>query len=1319
MNSNTFVLVFVCNLAVSTVPSSLAASSCTDCIVVDYENGRDDPVCLYSFTPGCKTLTYALSNASSLNNSVVYLEGDHQLGQTLTVQGVANLTIKAATNNSVIHCSQPSSHQDIGSGLVFQYTSNISVINVTFEGCGTLQYSTTLRNNENLKSRSAVYLINCTGVIFSHCRFHKNVARGLSLYDVIGRIEVIKSEFYENKVVDDEKNVHFGGGSIYIEFTYCSPGFPNCNRDKNTHNSNSKYVIRDCLFENNVATSNEISDQINIVQFRVLAGNDGNNAGEGGGIHITLKGISSNNTIEVHNCTFRNNTATYGGGIGAIFQDLASESTLLVKDSNFYNNYARERGGGALQLGFVNTEKETHNRIIVQDTEFVGNSAGWGGAVAFFVSRSRFDVNNTISFFNCTFIENSASIGAAMLLKPEARDSIFDGLVPTPFIENCTYVNNRVVYTAALLNIANDGESQHVLQSGTVDIESIIIDLSQIIVFVGNRGSAIVAKSAQVNVLQSTRVVFVNNTATNGGAMALLGFSVVELYSGSQVVFDSNHASELGGAVYATSPHQTEYIFSHRCFFSCIYIPNPNKWNTSLTFANNTAKYGFDIYTDSLLTCAKHVGNVSTELGRALKWRPFNYTSGIKEYTIATSPAAIQFTLPPELAPGQRVDIHPLAMDDLNQTIPSGYQVFLESTGDATTNNYLSDDGYLQIRGKPGTVFNLTLQTQNTRLVSVVKAGQLDDCPLGFSLEVDDCICSASKPEKKLFGIDECDLSNFLAFLQLGYWAGCVDSGKPATGYCPPDYCDYQNATGGHKSVVPKSCSKTDDQRLCTPHRKGPICGDCEEGYAVLFHSESFGCDECEYGAVGLVFYVLAELLPLVLVFAIIMIMKLKLTSGLMQSMLLFAQTISFINQTPSVIAISKTSTFFTRLHSFLLGFLSLRFFYVDVLSFCLWKGATVLQNLTFNYITSLATLLILGLYILLVNKVPLGTRGNKTVCFGRIIKFIEDKQLFKNSIVHGISTFLILSYTQYTVTSFQILSRLSLYGEGERTIRSVVRLQGSVEYFGVDHLPYAIPAVLVLVFLSLPPPLLLISYPLLWKIKAKLRRNVETDNDTTVWPIRKLLPLIDSFQGVFRDNCRMFAGLLFLWRVILTAIFAFSTNLTDFFLLTDIALLTFLIIHIVARPHKQRIYNIIDPLMLVNMAIINSLSWFVFAASTETGASGALEAVDAIKLVLMYLPIALLAAYVSQVILRKSGLLRIKFKFSSSEESPVDNLDFPHRKNKQKDSCNDEDLFARAAETRPPALILSVHNREGFTLETTENPTATEVLTDMITNTD
>ena len=61
--------------------------------------------------------------------------------------------------------------------------------------------------------------------------------------------------------------------------------------------------------------------------------------------------------------------------------------------------------------------------------------------------------------------------------------------------------------------------------------------------------------SGSLYVMKMTFVEFVNNSATNGGGIVLVGPSVLQVRSGSEVVFDSNHASELGGAVYATSSH--------------------------------------------------------------------------------------------------------------------------------------------------------------------------------------------------------------------------------------------------------------------------------------------------------------------------------------------------------------------------------------------------------------------------------------------------------------------------------------------------------------------------------------------------------------------------------------------------------------------------------------------------------------------------------------------------------------------------------------------------------------------------------------------
>ena len=1204
----------------------------------------------------------------------VILEGNHWLNQTLTVSGVRGLTIRGDGNTApVIKCPLPSDAADEGHGIVFASASDLKVQNVVFEGCGTLQYSTTVRDSASLKYRSAVYVINSTDIDLSGTSFLRNIGKGLSLHDVDGHVKVSSSIFRENMVPPNEL---FGGGGIYVEFTHCSPGVSRCNPAANTHNKHSRYLIKNCSFEGNRATNAEFINQSHIVQFSIF---DGKNAGQGGGLHIIIQGTSYNNSIAVENCTFRNNSAVFGGGIDTLFLDSASNNTFYVKDCIFESNFAPQRGGGALQLGFYGLRNVTRNMIYVHNTLFVDNFAGWGAAVAFFSSLSHTDLRNSLTFTECVFEGNSASIGAAIALKPNAVQSVHEGRAPITHFYNCTFVKNRIIKSGTFLNIANDGLSQHVLESGILDVASSHVKFSKYMTFIENSGSAVVANSGQVNVLENAVVVFVNNTATNGGAMALLGFSVLELYPGSRVIFHSNTATELGGAVYATAPNQLEFIISHKCFisFKGLNFNDPENWNTTLVFIDNSAGYGSAIFTDSVLPCVKQIGNLFTNISAAFRWKSFEILPDIGQYTIATSPTAINFTVPQVISPGENIYLNITSLDDLDQPILSSFKVTLDSAGGVVkTSAFVSEDGHLQIRGDPGTNFNLTLLTQSTRHVSATKSGRMGNCPLGFVLDKDTCVCSTGT-KAELVGVIGCDMERFQAILQVGYWIGCSKS-KTLTGICPFSYCNYEASSA---VLIPRTCEDLLTSSVCVEHRRGQLCGECEEGYSAYFHSEKFSCGECRYGALGLLIYILAEFLPLIVVFALVMLFKLNLTSGLMQSFLLFAQTFFILNQIPSLIPVSKISLTFIRIHTLIVGFFNMYFFHIDEMSFCLWRGATVLDTVAFHFVTTLFTILLLALFILVLNQRVINI---ETIVTHKVIKQIGKKiPLQKNSVIHGISAFLILSYTQYTLTSFEIITQLPIYREGGVIDQSVSFMQGNLQYFGVDHLPYAIPAVLVLIFLSFPPPLLLMSYPLLWKIKAKLRRNANFGNDTTIWPIRKLLPLIDSFQGVFKDNYRFFAGLLFMWRIILTAIFSFASNHAEFFLLTEIFLLMIFGIHTLVRPYKQRIHNIVDGLMLFNIALITLLKWYTSVPSVDTASKQAIDFLIFLQLFLMYVPLVGLGVYGVFQLLRSCKIISKGLKSSSSQTQNESNVQQSVKKTspKRKKASADEDLFNRASE--------------------------------------
>ena len=185
----------------------------------------------------------------------------------------------------------------------------------------------------------------------------------------------------------------------------------------------------------------------------------------------------------------------------------------------------------------------------------------------------------------------------------------------------------------------------------------------------------------KINVLQGTRVHFINNTAKNGGAMSLHGFSMFEIHPGSQIVFHSNHASELGGAVYATSPQETEFGLSQRCFisFSDTSVDNPEKLNSTVVLTNNSAHYEHFLFTDSIIPCQKQILRILSNISNFAKWQTFIQSHQSETYVIATSPVAINFTLPPLISPGEVIHIRPISFDELNQPLSNTYKVIFDS----------------------------------------------------------------------------------------------------------------------------------------------------------------------------------------------------------------------------------------------------------------------------------------------------------------------------------------------------------------------------------------------------------------------------------------------------------------------------------------------------------------------------------------------------------------------------------------------------------------------------------------------------------------
>ena len=430
--------------------------------------------------------------------------------------------------------------------------------------------------------------------------------------------------------------------------------------------------------------------------------------------------------------------------------------------------------------------------------------------------------------------------------------------------------------------------------------------------------------------------------------------------------------------------------------------------------------------------------------------------------------------------------------------------------------------------------------------------------------------------------------------------------------------------------VLPQNYSEL-NRAVCGETRTGFLCGRCQENYTVHFHSPGFLCKPIEASGckIGWLWYILSELVPVTMVFIAVLLFNINFTSGAISSFILFGQLLNVLDvYTSGRIAfpdtVQESVRVSARVYTTIYGFINLDYFSYESISFCLLKHASALDMLTFKYVTILYTLLMIVAVILFVKKCA----GR---CCGRYCRITA----VKTSMIHGISTFLVICYSQCIKVSLNILASEHPVAETGGTFKPSVRVwyNGEILYFSRNHLPYALPAIIFLCVIGIFPPVLLLSYPLLNKLVALFRcdNHKVLDNcitKTLNLTFGRLKPLLDSFQGCFKDNYRFFSGLHFLYRWVFQCLFiirGFSSYYTGV-----IGFLAFaLALHSICQPYINRAHNVIFTLLFTDLLLIDLLSFYNYHKNRDHTELGAMVMAVAIQLILIYLPLIIMGIYV------------------------------------------------------------------------------------------
>jgi hypothetical protein len=251
-----------------------------------------------------------------------------------------------------------------------------------------------------------------------------------------------------------------------------------------------------------------------------------------------------------------------------------------------------------------------------------------------------------------------------------------------------------------------------------------------------------------------------------------------------------------------------------------------------------------------------------------------------------------------------------------------------------------------------------------------------------------------------------------------------------------------------------------------------------------------------------------------------------------------------------------------------------------------MWEGMDNLQKLGFSYLLPVYVFVVVFIISLLSRRFP-------------------DSYFARNSTFRACCTLFVLCYSTLARVSMDIL-RPSKVGD-----EIVVFYQGTVTYFSSYHSYFAVPAILILLFIVIPFPFILMFTPFF------IRR---------VRLVGYATPLFNTFQSCFKDGYRWYAAFYFFSRFVFLLFATFIPYGSVKALFMQISCLLVLTIHVYHWPYSKKYnwINWVDSVLLTTLAIIS-----IFAAQvTNNISANAKDKMVKIIDVLTYTPLVYLLGF-------------------------------------------------------------------------------------------
>ena len=285
-----------------------------------------------------------------------------------------------------------------------------------------------------------------------------------------------------------------------------------------------------------------------------------------------------------------------------------------------------------------------------------------------------------------------------------------------------------------------------------------------------------------------------------------------------------------------------------------------------------------------------------------------------------------------------------------------------------------------------------------------------------------------------------------------------------------------------------------------------------------------------------------------------------------------------------------------------------------------------------------------------------------------------------KNTLLHAFISFVLLSYTKFSLASTRTIVVSELFDQTGETKQKRIFYAGHLMFSNSNFLlPYGILAIFILI-LTIICPLLFLLGPLLidWLMDQRgfswLHR---------VWPSIKIHTYLDTFQGYYKSNRRILSVTYFVFRIVIFFSYSFTITFTQAYMVQQIAVSILIAIVAVFRPYKKEYYNNVDMLLFLNLAILNALGLYISVNSDNYFS----YRVYKLQCILVWLPFVYIVCYaVWNRLKKRQAYQKVKRKiqmvnFIHNESMPEEREELLHSEEEiSADTSSDEDLFRRAA---------------------------------------